>query len=57
MKMNRKIIKNFKKRKKEKGKRKKFVKTFLNFGIILNYHQQRQAFLGPHHMMILLVHH
>ena len=37
MKMNRKIIKNFKKEKKKK--RKKFVKTFLNFRIILDFHQ------------------
>ena len=30
-----------------------FVKTFLNFRIILNFHQQRQVSLGLHHMMIL----
>ena len=49
-----KIVKTRKKIIKMK-KRKNFVKTFLNFRIILNFHQQRQVSLGLHHMMILLV--
>ncbi len=52
---NKKIWKNSENKKKiiKMKKRKNFVKTFLNFRIILNFHQQRQVSLGLHHMMIL----